>query len=69
MDESKPKRKGRGKAKKPSMIGTSIRLPLYVLEWFILNHPYDKQSAMRAVLIKHIEDSNHGKSQIQSSTD
>jgi hypothetical protein len=64
MDESKPKRKGRGKGKKPSMLGTSIRLPEYVHTWFKSNHPYDMQSAIRAVLIKHIEDSNHGQSHI-----
>gem|GEM_PF-2444730 len=56
VDQVKPKRKGRGKGKKPSMVSTSVRVPEYVLNWFILNHPYGLQPALRAVLIKHVDD-------------
>jgi len=52
----KPKRKGRGKGKKPSMVSTSVRVPEYVLNWFMSNHPYGLQPALRAVLIKHVDD-------------
>jgi len=55
MDESKPKRKGRGKGKKPALVSTSIRLTVEVHEWFKANHPHDMQSAMRAVLSKHVQ--------------
>ena len=61
MDESKPKRRGRGKGKKPRMNSTSIRLPVVVHEWFKANHPYDMQAAMRAVLTKHVEENSHDK--------
>lgn len=55
VDQVKPKRKGRGKGKKPAMVGTSVRVPEYVLSWFKLNHPHNLQSALREVLTKHVD--------------
>ncbi|NDG31540.1 hypothetical protein EB118_15905 [bacterium] len=55
MDEPKPKRKGRGKGKKPALVSTSIRLSVEVHEWFKTHHPHDMQSAIRAVLLKHVQ--------------
>jgi hypothetical protein len=50
-----PKRRGRGKGKKPPLVATSVRLPGFVHEWFKSKYPYDWQSVMRMVLTKHVE--------------
>jgi hypothetical protein len=46
-----PKRKGRGLGKKPALVGTSLRLPKEVME-FYEGFP-NKQAKMREVLIKY----------------
>ena len=56
-DETKPKRKGRGKAAIPSKVCTSIRLEPEVLEYYRKNHPNDMQAVMRKVLKDHVEKS------------
>lgn len=48
-----PKRKGRGPGKRPTLVGTSIRLPRYVVEYF--NQFPNKQEVMRQVLTAYIE--------------
>lgn len=47
-----PKRKGRGPGKKPTLIGTSIRLPRTVVEYF--NQMPNKQEKMREVLTAYV---------------
>ena len=49
-----PKRKGRGPGKKPALIGTSIRLPPHVMDYF--NQMHNKQEAMREVLVAYVEE-------------
>ena len=53
--EVKPKRKGRGKALKPAMVCTSIRLDPDVLEYYRKNYPDSMQAVMRKVLKNHVE--------------
>lgn len=47
-------RKGRGPAKKPTFVNTSLRLPREVLDYFATNHPHGKQEAIRKVLTDYV---------------
>lgn len=47
-------RKGRGPAKKPTFVNTSLRLPKEVLDYFTNNHPHGKQEAIRKVLTDYV---------------
>jgi hypothetical protein len=51
------KRKGRGLSKKPSLLGTSLRLPRHVLDYFSTHHPYTKQAKIREILTEYV--TNH----------
>jgi hypothetical protein len=53
--EEPKKRKVRGPGKRPAMFCTSLRLPKYVMEYFDKHHPYNKQAAIREVLIEYVE--------------
>ena len=55
MNNEAQKRRGRGLGKKPAMLCTSLRLPKYVMEFFETAHPKGKQSAIREVLIAHVD--------------
>lgn len=55
MLKPEPKRKGRGKGKKPALISTSIRLPVNVAEFFNAKYPYTKQAEMRKVLTAYVD--------------
>lgn len=57
-NETKPKRRGRGKAATPAKVCTSIRLDPEVLEYYRKNHPHDMQAVMRKVLKDHVEKAN-----------
>lgn len=48
-----PKRKARGPGKKPALVGTSIRLPVDVMEYF--NRQANKQECMREVLTAYVK--------------
>ena len=49
------KKTTRGPAKKKtSLVCTSIRLPVEVMEYFADKYPYTKQAEMRKVLINHV---------------
>jgi hypothetical protein len=54
VEEVKSKR-GRGPGKKPALMCTSIRLPVYVLKYFQEVHDTDKQKAMRQVLSEYVD--------------
>lgn len=56
VTQLRPKRKGRGPAKKPRLVGTSLRLPAYVLEFYRTEFPFHMQLQMRAVLTKFADD-------------
>jgi len=45
-----PKRKVRGKAKKPALMCTSIRLPTETMMFFKTKYPHTMQATMRQVL-------------------
>ena len=45
-----PKRKVRGKAKKPALMCTSIRLPTETMMFYKTNYPHTMQATMRQVL-------------------
>ena len=47
-----PKRKGRGPGKKPALVGTSLRVPKYVAEYF--DQFPNKQGKMREVLTTYV---------------
>ena len=49
------KKKGRGKGKNPPLIGTSIRLPIEIVEFFKGKYPQKWQSEMRKVLSNFIK--------------
>ena len=53
--ETTPKKKGRGKAVKPAMLCTSIRLEPQVLEYYRQNYPNTMQAVMRKILKDHVE--------------
>jgi uncharacterized protein (DUF4415 family) len=55
--ETITKKKGRGKAVKPAMLCTSIRLDPEVLEYYRQNYPDTMQAVMRKVLKDHVEKS------------
>ena len=48
------KRTTRGPGKKPTMIGTSLRLPREVVEYFDTHFAYTKQAKMREILTEYI---------------
>lgn len=48
------KRTGRGPSKKPSLVGTSLRLPKDVLDYFETKYPYTKQAMIRQVLTDYV---------------
>ena len=50
-----PRRRGRGPGKKPALMGTSVRLPVYVVEYFHEVHGKGKQKAIRAVLSAYVD--------------
>jgi hypothetical protein len=45
----------RGKGKRPPMLSTSLRLPLYVIEYFDTHHTYTKQATIREILINYVK--------------
>lgn len=47
------KRKGRGPGKKPALVGTSLRLPKYVIEYF--EQFPNRQVKMREVLTTYVD--------------
>lgn len=55
MLKPEPKRKARGKGKKPALTSTSIRLPVKVMEFFSTRYPYTKQAEMRNVLAAYVD--------------
>lgn len=59
------KKRTRGKAKRPAMFNTSMRIPVEVVEFFDKHYPYSKQAKMREVLLAFVksqtEGANHGK--------
>lgn len=44
------KKRGRGPGKKPALVLTSIRLPKYVMDYFKVIHPNERQVKMREAL-------------------
>lgn len=55
--ETNTKKKGRGKAVKPAMVCTSIRLDTDILEYYRQNYPDTMQAVMRKVLKDHVQKS------------
>jgi len=53
--ETKQVRKGRGKAVKPAMFCTSIRLEPEVLNYYRTQYPNTMQAVMRNILKEHME--------------
>jgi len=53
--ETTPKKKGRGKAVKPAMLCTSIRLEPEILEYYRQHHPNTMQAVMRKILKDYVE--------------
>ena len=49
-----PKRKVRGKAKKPALMLTSIRLPTETMMFYKINFPHTMQAKMREVLHEYV---------------
>ena len=47
--------KRRGKAKRPPMLNTSLRLPAEVVEYFDTHHTYTKQAKIREILIDYVK--------------
>ena len=60
-DQGQVKKRTRGKAKRPSMFNTSMRLPKEVVDYFDTHYPYSKQAKMREVLIAFINSETEGK--------
>ena len=57
------KKRGRGPGKKPTLVLTSIRLPMYVMDYFKLVHPNNRQVKMREALELYVtEKLNQGES-------
>jgi hypothetical protein len=48
------KRMTRGPGKKPSLIGTSLRLPREVVEYFDTYFAYTKQAKIREILTEYV---------------
>jgi hypothetical protein len=48
------KRMTRGPGKKPALVGTSLRLPKEVVEYFDTNFAYTKQVKMREILTEYV---------------
>ena len=48
------KRTARGPGKKPTLIGTSLRLPREVVEYFDTHFAYTKQAKMREILTEYV---------------
>lgn len=48
------KRTTRGPGKKPSLVGTSLRLPREVVEYFDTHFAYTKQAKMREILTAYV---------------
>ena len=48
------KRMTRGPGKKPALIGTSLRLPREVVEYFDTHFAYTKQAKMREILTEYV---------------
>lgn len=60
-------KKGRGLGKKSALILTSIRLPKYVMDYFKLVHPQNRQIKMREALELYVtEKLNQGESNERS---
>ena len=53
-----PKRKVRGKAKKPALMCTSIRLPVDTMMFYKTNYPHTMQAKMRQVLHEYVIEHN-----------
>ena len=49
-----PKRRVRGKAKKPALMCTSIRLPTDTMMFYKTNYPHTMQAKMRQVLHEYV---------------
>lgn len=60
IEELKPKKKGRGPGKKPSLFCTSLRLPKEVMEYFNTNYPYSKQAKIREILTEYVNRQQQG---------
>jgi hypothetical protein len=48
------KRMTRGPGKKPTLIGTSLRIPKEVVEYFDTHFAYTKQAKMREILTEYV---------------
>ena len=48
------KRMTRGPGKKPTLIGTSLRIPREVVEYFDTHFAYTKQAKMREILTEYV---------------
>lgn len=48
------KRTTRGPGKKPTLVGTSLRLPREVVEYFDTHFAYTKQAKIREILTEYI---------------
>jgi uncharacterized protein (DUF4415 family) len=48
------KRTARGPGKKPALVGTSLRLPKDVVDYFDAKFPYTKQTKMREILTEFV---------------
>ena len=59
-EEVKPKRKGRGPSKKPTLFNTSLRLSREVMDYFNTNHPYTKQAKIREILTEYVNSQQQG---------
>ena len=53
-----PKRKVRGKAKKPALMLTSIRLPTETMMFYKTKFPHTMQAKMREVLHEYVIEHN-----------
>lgn len=60
VEEVKPKRKGRGPSKKPTLFNTSLRLPREVMDYFNTHHPYTKQAKIREILTEYVNSQQQG---------
>jgi uncharacterized protein (DUF4415 family) len=59
-EEVKPKRKGRGLGKKPTLFNTSLRLSREVMDYFNTHHPYTKQAKIREILTEYVNSQQQG---------
>ena len=55
VNDDKPKRKGRGPGKKPTLVTMSLRLPREVIEYFNTHNPANRQAKIRDILMDYID--------------